>query len=76
MNKPIIKPKCFCLGYLFQTIRIEILQSTKIIVHTATITELEGVHSGRFKVLYQVTPDWAKYEAADPVIKTSKGIRK
>ena len=76
INSPIIKPKCFCFEYLFQTIRIEMPLSTNIIVQTETITELEGVHSGRFKVLYHVTPDCAKYEAAEPVIKTSRGIMK
>jgi len=60
MNSPIINPKCFSLEYLFQTIRIETQHNAKITVQAVIITELEGVHSGRLRVLYHTIPDSAK----------------
>lgn len=49
---------------------------TKIIVHTKTITEPEGVQSGRLIVLYHARPVSAKYEAAEAVIITKRGMKK
>jgi hypothetical protein len=61
---------------LFQTISSDIQLRTNIIVHAKTITEPEGVQSGRLIVLYQALPVSAKYDAADAVIITKRGMKK
>jgi hypothetical protein len=61
---------------LFQTISSDIQPRTNIIVHAKTITEPEGVQSGRLIVLYQALPVSAKYDAADAVIITKRGMKK
>lgn len=50
--------------------------STKIIVQTNTIIEPDGVQSGRLIVLYHALPVSAKYDAADAVIITKRGMKK
>lgn len=70
------RPKFFSDEYLFQIIKRDKEVSTKIIVHINTENEFEGVHSGRLIVLYQAIPISSKYEAADAVINTKRGISK
>ncbi len=71
-----ITPKCFCVEYLFQIISIDSAPSINIIVHIITISVLEGVQLGKLIVLYHTIPISAKYDAADAVIKTKRGIIK
>jgi hypothetical protein len=71
-----IAPKCFCVEYLFQIIRIDNELKTKMIDHIITINDFEGVQLGRLIVLYHPIPTSAKYEAADAVIKTKRGMIK
>jgi hypothetical protein len=47
-----------------------------IIVQADTIKVPDGVQSGRVIVLYHALPVSAKYEAAEAVIITKRGIRK
>lgn len=61
---------------LFQMIRSEIELRTNIIVQAKTINEPEGVQPGRLIVLYHALPVSAKYEAADAVIITKRGMKK
>jgi hypothetical protein len=75
-NSEIITPKLFWDEYLFQIINIDNEVKIKITIHTITITELEGVHWGRFMVLYHPLPTSAKYEAAEAVIITKRGMIK
>lgn len=70
-----IKWKFFAEEYLFQMMRIDSEVKAKIIVQARTINEPEGVHSGRFRVLYQVLPVSAKYDAAEAVIITKRGMK-
>ena len=78
INKVIINLKFFCAEYLFHTIKTATELKMNITAHAATINVLEGVHIhiGRLIVLYHTLPVCAKYDAAAPVITTSKGIRK
>ena len=55
-----IKVKVFSVEYLFQIIKSDSELNTKIIVHTNTMNEFEGAHSGRLIVLYQALPISAK----------------
>lgn len=50
--------------------------SVKTIVHTKTINDAEGVQSGILIVLYHALPVSAKYDAADTVIITKRGMKK
>ena len=47
-----------------------------MIVQAKTIIEPEGVQSGRLIVLYHALPVSAKYDAADAVIITKRGMKK
>ncbi len=76
INKAIINLKFFCAEYLFHTIKTATELKMKITVHAISINVLDGVHVGRLIVLYHTLPVCAKYDAAEPVITTSKGIRK
>jgi hypothetical protein len=55
---------------------MEIDVRINIIVHAITIIAFDGVQSGRIIVLYQDLPVSAKYEAADAVIITNRGMKK
>jgi|WetSurSiteA1Bulk_404760.scaffolds.fasta_scaffold01519_3 hypothetical protein len=68
--------KFFSDAYLFQIIRRDEELRIKIIVHAKTITEPDGVQSGRLIVLYHALPASAKYDAADAVIITNRGMKK
>ena len=78
INKVIINLKFFCAEYLFHTIKTATELKMKITVHAININVFDGVHIhiGRLIVLYHTLPVCAKYDAAEPVITTSKGIRK
>lgn len=60
MNRAIITPKFFSDECLFQSMRRDKELRTKIIVQAKTITEPEGVQSGRLIVLYHDLPISAK----------------
>jgi len=49
---------------------------TNITVQAKTINEPEGVQSGRLIVLYHALPVSAKYDAAEAVIITKRGMKK
>lgn len=68
--------KFFSDEYLFQIISRDKELRIKIIVHAKTINEPEGVQSGRLIVLYQALPVSAKYDAAEAVIITKRGMKK
>jgi hypothetical protein len=78
INKVIINLKFFCWEYLFHTIKTARELKMKIKVHTISIIIFDGVHIhiGKLIVLYHNLPVCAKYDAAEPVIITSRGIRK
>ncbi len=78
INKVIINLKFFCAEYLFHTIKTAIELKMKITVHVNSISVLDGVHIqiGGLIVLYHTLPVCEKYDADEPVITTSKGIRK
>lgn len=71
-----IIPNFFSDECLFQIISRDIELRTNIIDQAKTITEPEGVHSGRLIVLYHALPVSAKYDAADAVIITKRGMKK
>jgi hypothetical protein len=77
INKVIINLKFFCAEYLFHTIKTAKELNMKITIHTISIIVFDGVHIhiGRLIVSYQILPVCAKYDAAEPVIITSRGIR-
>ncbi len=66
----------FCAEYPFQIIRTGTEHKIKIVVQANIIWKPEGVQLGRLIVLYHVLPAWTKYDAAEPAITTSNGIRK
>ena len=72
----ITNAKIFSDECLFQIIRMEREARIKITTHAVTIIVFDGVQSGRFIVLYQSLPVSAKYDAAEEVIMTNKGIKK
>ena len=78
INKIIINLKFFCAEYLFHTIKTATELKMKITVHAISIIVSDGVHIhiGKLIVLYHTLPVCAKYDAAEPVIITSNGIRK
>jgi hypothetical protein len=76
MKSKIIILNFFSEEYLFQIISNDIELSTKIIVQANTIREPDGVQSGRLIVLYHALPVSAKYDAADAVIITKRGMKK
>jgi len=61
---------------LFQIISSDKELRTNIIDQTKTMTEPEGVQSGRLIVLYHALPVSAKYDAAEAVIITNRGMKK
>jgi hypothetical protein len=75
-NRAIISAKFFSDEYLFQIINKDSELSIKMIVQAKTIIEPEGVQSGRLIVLYHALPVSAKYDAADAVIITKRGMKK
>jgi hypothetical protein len=76
MNRAIMIVKFFSDEYLFQIISRDKELRINIIVQAKTIIEAEGVQSGRLIVLYHALPVSAKYEAADAVIITNRGMKK
>jgi hypothetical protein len=71
-----ISPKFFSDECLFQIMIMDIEVRIKITVQANTINEFEGVQSGRLIVLYHALPVSAKYDAADAVIITKRGMKK
>jgi hypothetical protein len=61
---------------LFQIISSDKELRTNIIDQTKTMTEPEGVQSGILIVLYHALPVSAKYDAAEAVIITNRGMKK
>ena len=77
INRVIISLKFFCAEYLFHTIKMAIELKMKITAHVISISVLDGVqiHIGRLIFSYHNLPVCAKYDAAEPVIIISRGIR-
>jgi len=71
-----IIPNSFSEEYLFQIIRIENEESTRIIVQTVAMTEFDGAHSGRSIVFCHKLPVLAKYETAEAVMIARRGMKK
>ena len=76
MKRKIINLNCFSEKYLFHIIKSESELKNKITDHAKTINPSEGVHLGRLIVLYHTNPLSAKYEDAEPVMITKRGIIK